>query len=360
MPTLEESVRTLALLIEERVASDAEIATLVADISTRLRVLSSALSGTTTVVDDSPEAIEVEEPEDEEDEDEEDEAPTGGNGTVPPEILPVAKQAGLQYGVDPAVLLAIEIWETGWFTSDAWRFRRNPGGMKTAPSQFQGVIVTDRDYDHPTYLRFKTWQDGIKGHALFLGKGARYAKIHETTDPREQLDAISLAGYAEGSNSWLLGVKGALTKAQQLLEAVETKADSSLGSKIVAAMRALPDPFPYEPETNGGQLGCANVVSRGLKDAGVLQKLELSVDGLVGALKARGWAAIQKPYGDGDVIVWSATASSNGHKHVGVLDADGAKVWALDNSSSQRKVICEDLSKNTRPVEQVLRAPGGK
>lgn len=354
--SLEESVRALALLIEERAASDQKIGDLIADVSTRLRVLSSALGAKTTVLDDGPEAVETEE-ESEEVEEIDEEVPLGGDGKVPPEILPMVSQWAAAYGIDPAVLLAIEIWETGWYTSDAWRDRRNPGGMKTAPSQFRGILTTDRDPEHPTYLRFETWQEGIQGHALFLGRGKRYEAIHGTTDPVKQIEAIGAAGYAEGSPSWLAGVKGVLSRAQKLLGTISVS-DSSLGARIVASMRSLPDPFPYEPETQGGQLGCANVVSKALVDAGVLDKLELSVDGLSGGLKAKGWTPIQKPYRDGDVIVWSPNESSNGHKHVGVLDADGSKVWALDNSSSKRKVICEDLAKNTRPVEQVLRAPG--
>ena len=117
--------------------------------------------------------------------------PVGSDRVIPDGVWAAVDLYAPQEQVNPDVLLAIEVWETGWFTSDAWKDRRNPGGMKNPPASFATHgLVTDRDPEHPTYMRFSSWSEGIRGHAVFLGKGPRYAGIHQTTDPDRQIEAI--------------------------------------------------------------------------------------------------------------------------------------------------------------------------
>lgn len=134
---------------------------------------------------------------------------------------------------------------------------------------------------------------------------------------------------------------------------------SVTGAAIVAAARSLPVPFPYAPETRGGNLGCADVVSTALRAAGVPIPIILGVDDVVAALLRLGWRDVDKAgYADGCVIVWAAIPQSNGHKHIGILAHDAAgQLTAINNSSNQLKVIEEVLATKTRPIERVLAMP---
>lgn len=294
--------------------------------------------------------------------------PVGKDRFIPDELWTVVDAFAAESGISPDLLLAIEVLETGWFTSDAWIGRRNPGGMKNAPKTFELLgIVTDRDAEHPTYLRFASWQEGIRGHAVFIGRGERYKAIHETKDLDAQIDAIGAAGYAEGSPSWLAGVKAKLRQVQVLrAKRIGTRPSTAavptdIGAAIVAAAKAAQDlgeSFPYEPETDHGRLGCANVVSWILVRAGVLNAILLSVDDVVEALLGLGWLPVTDgKFADGDVIAWKESPESNGHQHIGIIDQEGLQTWALDNSSSKRRVIREDLARNSRAVRCVLRHP---
>jgi len=134
---------------------------------------------------------------------------------------------------------------------------------------------------------------------------------------------------------------------------------NGLGDQIATAAYNLPDPFPYAPGTENGNLGCADVVSHALEDAGAIDKSEhnLSVDGLADTLRGKGWKDVGQPYQNGDVIVWSPTAS--GHKHIGIIVIENGDVYAINNSSSQKKPIKILLSSYNRGIDTVLRNPGG-
>ena len=293
--------------------------------------------------------------------------PVGSDRVIPDAVWAAVDQYAPAEKVNPDVLLAIEVWETGWFMSDAWRYRRNPGGMKAPPASFAAHgLVTDRDPEHPTYMRFATWQDGIRGHSVFIGEGPRYAAIHATADPDRQIEAIGAAGYAEGSNSWLVGVKAkyrqvvALRAKRAGTRPSATPVTTDLGALILASAKRAQDlgtSFPYDPQTEAGNLGCANAVSWILTDAGVLKSIVLNVDGLYDALIAVGWKETTTPYEDGDVILWKKWTGSGGHQHCGILDEEGAVVWAINNSSGQRRVVVENLAGDPRPIRCVLRHP---
>ena len=64
------------------------------------------------------------------------------------------------------------------------------------------------------------------------------------------------------------------------------------------------------------------------------------------------------PYQDGDVIVWGPTSGGT-HKHIGIIVIENGEVYAINNSSSQKRPIKTLMSTNSRAVEGVLRAPGG-
>ena len=136
---------------------------------------------------------------------------------------------------------------------------------------------------------------------------------------------------------------------------------SAVGQRVQAAAYQLPDPFPYADGTENGNLGCADVVCTALETAGVISRSEhnLSVDGTSSLLEGKGWTNVDPPpYQPGDVIVWGPTSGGT-HKHIGILVVENGQVYAINNSSSQKKPVKVLLSSISRAVDHIMRAPGG-
>ncbi len=112
--------------------------------------------------------------------------------------------------------------------------------------------------------------------------------------------------------------------------------------RVVNAAKQLVDnfsesgSFPYAAGTNGGRLGCAQVVTTALKAAGVINQTSLGCIQTIGLLEDVGWKAVDvPPYQAGDVIFWETYCS--GPSHVGIIMTSGNSATAMSNSSSQRK-----------------------
>lgn len=139
-----------------------------------------------------------------------------------------------------------------------------------------------------------------------------------------------------------------------------TTASSGVGAQIKQAAENLPDPFPYAPGTQNGNLGCADVVTTALINAGVLNRSEhnLAVRGTMGILERRGWNAINPPpYSDGDVICWDPLPGGR-HMHIGIIVVENGEPYAVHNSSSKRRVVKVPLSSMNRGVNTIYRHPG--
>lgn len=109
--------------------------------------------------------------------------------------------------------------------------------------------------------------------------------------------------------------------------------------------------FPYAAGTENGNLGCANVVSQALKDAGV-NVWSLGVDDCASQIRQQGFRSVNPPpYLPGDVIVWGPGPS--GHKHIGIAAQNGNSIMAMNNSSSSRHPVFSNIE--YRSVESVLR-----
>lgn len=118
----------------------------------------------------------------------------------------------------------------------------------------------------------------------------------------------------------------------------------SLQSKIVSAAKNLVSKyskrgsFPYAAATNKGKLGCAQVATTALKNAGALKTTNLSCVGTKELLEKAGWKKAKvPPYQAGDVIFWQGTQKKKGPTHVGIIMENGNNVQAMSNSSSQRR-----------------------
>ncbi len=146
---------------------------------------------------------------------------------------------------------------------------------------------------------------------------------------------------------------------------VDVPGTGSIAAKVVAAARNLvskystPRSFPYHPATNGGSLGCAQVVTTALMSAGVNTGIQLAVLNTIPKLKALGWKEVSvPPYRAGDVITWKTyDRTGDGVKdndtHIGIIMTSGNTAQAMSNSSSMKKPNLH--SANYSPVCRVLR-----
>lgn len=134
-----------------------------------------------------------------------------------------------------------------------------------------------------------------------------------------------------------------------------------LQTRVVKAAQSLVGMrnFPYDPLTQGGSLGCAQVVSTALKNAGVMNRICLNVTGVMSDLKARGWTYAQvPPYCAGDVVTWKTyDCTGDGVKdedtHIGIAVENGNNVQVMNNSSSQKMPrLC---AANAMTLSHVLR-----
>lgn len=88
--------------------------------------------------------------------------------------------------------------------------------------------------------------------------------------------------------------------------------------------------FPYAPATQGGNLGCAQIVTHTLRQAGIKVPIILGVNNTATALGKIGWKRTRvPPYRQGDVIIWNPS-------HIGIIQQNGNSVQAMSNSSSKR------------------------
>ncbi|MBI4859733.1 MAG: hypothetical protein HY815_05655 [Candidatus Riflebacteria bacterium] len=123
-------------------------------------------------------------------------------------------------------------------------------------------------------------------------------------------------------------------------------------------------PFPYAPETEGGNLGCAQVATTILKNAGAIGKVVLGVLAAIDLLRDKGWRDVTPPpYKDGDVITWK-TYNRDGipgddpDTHIGVIVIENGKTYAVNNSSSHRRPEKHLLATYPAPMTRLMRAPG--
>lgn len=105
------------------------------------------------------------------------------------------------------------------------------------------------------------------------------------------------------------------------------------------------------PEVQNGWLACAKYVSLVLKEAGHIDQIFISVDGLVENLQKKGWQIISTPV-PGAVVVWGKTADYS-HKHVGIVVNNKE---ALNNSSYDKMAVKSKIY-GERPVEMILTRP---
>ncbi len=200
------------------------------------------------------------------------------------------------------------------------------------------VTITGRDGD---WYKVSTAKGDGYAHARY---------IFDAPDKRYSGNEVTSSG---GSNNYTSG---------GTTDVVINVSGDSVQGKVVSAAQQLVEKystsgsFPYDPATNGGNLGCAQVVTTALKAAGVINQTCLNCHGTIDLLNAAGWSSVSAPpYQAGDVIFW-ATYIPGTESHVGIVMTSGNTAQAMSNSSSQHKPRYHDAEYNgAYPVMRVMR-----
>lgn len=211
-------------------------------------------------------------------------------------------------------------------------------------------------------IRKGPWGEIVGGftnneQVTITGREGDWYKISHNGETR-YIHSRYVAGSPGGASSGSSSPSGSAV-------AVDSAPGSSIASKVVNAARDLvskystPRSFPYDPLTQGGSLGCAQVATTALMNAGVNTGIQLGVLATIPKLKALGWQEVRvPPYRAGDVITWATyDRTGDGVKdsdtHIGIVLQSGNSVQAMSNSSS-RKVPAIN-SATYAPVSRVLR-----
>lgn len=111
--------------------------------------------------------------------------------------------------------------------------------------------------------------------------------------------------------------------------------------------------FKNNPILEDGTLGCAYVASDILVKAGILDKPIMNIATMVPTLQKKGWVKSDTPV-PGGVVVWAATAGTDGHKHIGVVTGPDS---AVNNQGPTGPADTKIF--NGRPVEAFYAPPVG-
>lgn len=139
--------------------------------------------------------------------------PTFRREFVDPLIWRAAEEEAPKRGVRPETLVAIQVWESDWYTSKLFKVAHNVGGIKYRP-ELPSLGHKWGSYeakDGNVYASWPNWRAGVAGHAQFLAQ-RRYDRVRQTEDVRAEVRAIHDAGYAEHSLDWLEGVTSLAVK----------------------------------------------------------------------------------------------------------------------------------------------------
>lgn len=195
------------------------------------------------------------------------------------------------------------------------------------------VTITGRDGDW--YKVSTSKGDGyLHARYVFAEKDKRYYgnEVNEWDNPNGYSSSPSGSSNTVQASDVIINVDG-----------------DSVQGKVVNAAKQIHDKyqgyqaFPYDPLTEGGNLGCAQVATTVLKAAGVLNQTCLNCTGTISLLEQAGWSSVTwPPYQAGDVVFWETYQP--GPSHVGIVMNSGNSAQAMNNSSSKRMPQYSDIT----------------
>ncbi len=241
-------------------------------------------------------------------------------------------------------------------------------GASSAKADESGKVVDDKDLPDYGYVRVSTslnvrtgpWGtivDSLHNNdkVRIIGKEGNWYKVMHN-------------GQVRYIHSWYVSTSPSSDSAPMppgSSALVTVPAKGSIQQKVVAAAQNLVNrysssgSFPYHSATRGGALGCAQVATTALMNAGVNTGVQLGVLATIPKLRALGWKEVRvPPYQAGDVITWKTyDRTGDGVKdndtHIGIIMNSGNNVQAMSNSSTRKRPSLHSATYS--PVCRVLR-----
>ncbi|HEY9069367.1 MAG TPA: hypothetical protein VIV61_03865 [Candidatus Ozemobacteraceae bacterium] len=196
-------------------------------------------------------------------------------------------------------------------------------------------------------------------NALFAKLNALASRVNELMDRLAKAKSKQTIAVSPAKNA----APASTAKPSSSPASNESANVSGVAGKVAQVAASFPrryataQSFKYAPGTENGNLGCANVVSAALREAGVPIGMILNCDGvknaLLGLKGGNAWKRVSPPpYQAGDVVIWKAPSGGR-HKHIGIVAKNGNSLMAMNNSSSKRHPVFSAIE--YRPIEIVLR-----
>lgn len=128
---------------------------------------------------------------------------SGDKETFVSSLLPAAMEESKRTGVDPRIIVAQAVQETGWGKSAPGN---NYFGIKSHGQSGGQTLATNEVVDGKTvrvndsFRQFASPQDSVKGYGDFILQNPRYKPFREAQGLDAQLEALQASGYATDPN----------------------------------------------------------------------------------------------------------------------------------------------------------------
>lgn len=114
-------------------------------------------------------------------------------------IAPTAKAVAEELGIDPRIVVAQAVLETGWGSSIKGNNLfgiKSHGKKDVLMVQTQEVVDGGRTKVRDSFRQYSSYDDSIIDYGIFLQQNKRYKPMLQAATLREQVEALGKSGYA--------------------------------------------------------------------------------------------------------------------------------------------------------------------
>ena len=117
-------------------------------------------------------------------------------------LQPIAEDVGTELGIDPKIVMAQAILETGYGSKVKGRnyfgiksHGKAGGQMVTTHEEVDGLMQKKKD----RFRKYDRLEDSVRDYAKFLQENKRYRPLLKADTLDDQIDALAGSGYATDS-----------------------------------------------------------------------------------------------------------------------------------------------------------------
>ena len=111
------------------------------------------------------------------------------------DLAPIAKEVASELGIDPRIVMAQAVLETGWGSKvkgNNYFGIKVKGQEVTTHEEVDGLMVKLKD----EFRTYDSLENSVKDYGKFLKANKRYKPLLEAESFNEQIDALAASGYA--------------------------------------------------------------------------------------------------------------------------------------------------------------------